>query len=417
MKAARRIARNLALIGLLAVPIGFAAQSAAEPASTPAMQSATSSAVSAVATDSDPAPAPAPRILGSPPARRAQGYARPPARYGFLGFRQGRLSPYGSVSQRGRAMPSQVIGEQVVGPMVIEEIEGELPLISEAACDDCGDVHSGGADCGIAIGLCSAPGPAGCLIPCPTFENTTFRAGVQGFKGPPNQGVDSSFGFHEGVNWGAPLWLLPASGVGMQLGVEAVQSNFSGSQLSTDTRSQVFVTGGLFHRVDCGLQAGVVIDYLYDDWDTRFDALQVRGEISWVYPCNHELGVWFTAAAGDESEADVAVETTDLYAFFYRYRFDDCGGGDFRLFGGASGASDGLLGGDVHVPMTDRLALEAAFTYLIPQESTGVSGSAAEVWNVGIALVWYPRCNSRSTSYYRPLISVANNGSMLIDQD
>jgi hypothetical protein len=217
----------------------------------------------------------------------------------------------------------------------------------------------------------------------------------------------------------------------MQLGAQVTQANLSGSEFTPETRHQTFVTGGLFRRVDCGLQYGLVFDYLSDDWYTNTDLTQLRAEVAWVFPCAHELGFWMTASM-DEDTADATVfdnqipvtgpaswEGTDLYAFFYRHRFSGWEGANGRLFAGFSGESDGFIGSDVQVPLTCDIALQAGFAYLVPEESKGPAstGNEQESWNVGISLVWYPGCaTSSSKSYFTPLFNVADNGSFMVDQ-
>ena len=70
--------------------------------------------------------------------------------------------------------------------------------------------------------------------------------GIDGFKGPLDQGRNGNFGVHEGFNFGAPLGIFDW---GWQIGAEATESNFSGDNVvdprSAD-RNQFFVTGGIF---------------------------------------------------------------------------------------------------------------------------------------------------------------------------
>jgi hypothetical protein len=292
--------------------------------------------------------------------------------------------------------------------------DGEFPMQVEGMPDCCGGV--GCAQC--------------CLIPCPIipFQGTELFAGVHGFTGPMNRGATGSFGFDEGVNWGIPMPCTCGALAG-QIGMRATQSNFSGAEFTDATRQQVFVTGGLFRRVDWGLQGGVVVDYLSDDWYAKVNLVQVRGELSWVFPCTHELGFWFAASdrtfgatsvfGGDLANEDEIWEPTNLYAFFYRRRFDVLDGAEARFFAGFSGESDGLIGADFRLPLGDRWALNTGFTYLVPEQPAGPNGNgfAEEAWNVGISLVWYPGCRTNcEPNYFRPLFDVAGNGTFLVDR-
>src|SRR5205085_6989047 len=118
----------------------------------------------------------------------------------------------------------------------------------------------------------------------------------------------------------------------------------------------------------------LVFDYLHDEWDYSADLAQLRGELSWLWCGCNEVGFWFTAGVNDSnnliirqpvfssdgssvrfisSHATLAVN--DLYAFFFRRQFA-CGG-QGRLFGGFTGASQGLVGGDAQLPINPSWSL------------------------------------------------------------
>jgi hypothetical protein len=275
-----------------------------------------------------------------------------------------------------------------------------------------------------------ACGAHGCLIPCPSlcWDNLELFGGAQGFTGPVNRGETGSFGFNEGLNWGGPLPCLLGGAVGMQLGARAVHSNLSGAEFTGGERNQVFVTAGGFRRVDWGLQGGVVLDYLHEDWYLDANLLQLRGELSWVYPCQHELGFWFTANTQHDNvvstltvnnqttTSNERLQATDLYAFFYRHRLAG-GGASGRVFAGFTGESDGLLGAETLVPINDCWSLQSGFTYLVPEESSSANGHVEESWNFGLSVVWRPGGGANSGGgYYRPLFDVAHNGNFMVDR-
>lgn len=296
---------------------------------------------------------------------------------------------------------------------------------------NCGGCGQGGG-CGGCGGGCGSAcgGGGGCMLPCPKFtlKNTYIWAGVHGAMNPRTVGAfgseqRSSFGFQEGINWGSFLPCSQRRAFAIQLGVQAVQSNFAGAPSTPESRSQIFLTGGLFRRVDCGLQGGVVVDYLREDWFTEMSLVQVRGEASWVYPAGCQLGVMFAGAAQSDTNpgvlggqtADETWEPIDHYAAFLGKEFA-CGG-EGRLFFGLTGESDGLLGGRAQLPISSHWALQSGFTYLISQDTASTSGAADEVWNVAINLVWYPGGFEPSMSKYnRPLLPVADNGSFLMSR-
>ncbi|MFV1967042.1 MAG: DUF6666 family protein [Pirellulaceae bacterium] len=328
--------------------------------------------------------------------------------------------------------PAVAFETKVIGPGV-PELAVELGTVQGEVIY--GDVYRGGTD-GVVYGDGTAGGFGGAgylddyTIPCPviSLKNTEVFGGVYGSTGPRNRGQSASFGFEEGFNWGTPL---PGTygAIGAQFGLRATQSSLSGTEFTDTTRNQIFLTTGLFRRVDWGLQGGVVLDYLSEDWYSPIDMMQIRAEASWVFPCRHEFGFWFTANTNTQTKTSVfsgatpsAIETwqaTDLYAFFYRRRYEWHPGAESRIFAGFTGDSDGLIGADARLPVGPNWALQTDFTYLVPSEGTGTSGGGyrEEGWNVAISLVWYPGSQGFGESdYFRPLLNVAGNGTFLMDQ-
>ncbi|MCA9143214.1 MAG: hypothetical protein H6821_13600 [Planctomycetaceae bacterium] len=345
---------------------------------------------------------------------------------GFEADRRQVASPRLASNQRSLITPRQepVIQERVSQPQYTEtQILGDELIQGDVIYE--GDIiyegTSKGSDC------CGGGGCFQCCLPCPQicFDNFEVFAGVQGFTGPVNRGQTGSFGFHEGFNWGAPV---PCFGqLGAQLGLQTTQSNLSGAEFTDETRHQLFATGGLFRRVDWGLQGGIVYDYMSDDWYANTKLAQLRGEMSWVFPCLHELGFWFASSVRSQTAQSTFsngtpaltedFESTNLYAFFYRHHFEALEGAQARLYAGWTGDSDGLIGADLHLPLSCDWALEGGFTYLIPEQATGAvgRGHAEESWNIGMSLVWYPGARSAyGNDYYRPLFNVAGNGSFLV---
>ena len=282
----------------------------------------------------------------------------------------------------------------------------------------------GGIGCG-KLGICTD----GCLIPCPRidWQKWEFFTGVSGFTGPANRGGHGSFGFNEGFNWTSSLDRIGWGYLTAQAGFRAVQSGLSGTDFTEEDRKQTFVTLGLFRRADWGLQGGAVVDYMHDDWYYDMDLLQVRAELSWMYPSGHEFGFWMaTDADHARTTSRVGVpfptttteewRSTDLYAFFFRHTSCDTGAVG-RIFGGFTGSKDGLIGADLTVPFATQWALDAEFTYLIPEEGSGPEGSSEEGWNVGLYLVYYPGCKTAyDKNYNKPLFDTGGNGNFFVDR-
>jgi hypothetical protein len=382
-------------------------------------------------------PTPAVRPAGGATARVASRSSVQPASASRTFRTQQEADAYIAAEERALRARSASMQESVETLPLVDDgmthVEGEIFANSHHGPGGGCDGNCGG-DCGTqGCGGCGSCGQC-CLIPCPrlSFDNFEFFAGTQGFTGPLNAGEVGSFGFHEGLNWANSLPCLPNQPLAAHLGFRATQSNFAGSALSDQDRRQFFVTGGLFRRVDWGLQGGAVLDFLHDEWYyDAIDLTQVRGELSWVFPCQDELGFWFTHGVNNTTgQTDTAAtnqslfvnpaqgwQPTDIYAAFYRRKLQDCGA-EGRMFGGFTDNSDGIIGADINLPISDSFALRSGFTYLIPTEGHSTGGYAQESWNVGISLVWYPGCRtSRSQDYARPLFNVADNGSFLVDRD
>jgi hypothetical protein len=377
---------------------------------------------------------PTPAILNSdesvvsPPRvmRRPSGPARPSAAW---------QRTYFTDASRGESLPS-VTGTPITpdqlpvpGEMYYDEQGGAvLPpdgsYDGQPFCDPCGP---GALSRWGGWGACAWI-PVCIFIPRPPLDGLELFGGVQGFTGPANRGASGSFGFHEGFNWGLPIGGL----VSFQWGTNWTQNNFDGSFATPDERNQIFFTAGLYRRVDWGLQGGLVVDYLHDEWDYSADLTQLRGELSWLWCGCNELGFWFTAGVNDSSGLSLRlpavdgggtvrfVDTTatlavnDLYAFFFRRQFA-CGG-EGRLFAGFTGHAQGLVGGDAVLPLNDRWSLRSNFIYAGPGGDDNATDPAftREAWNVGISLVWTPCPRSAAgQNYNRPLFPVADNGSFL----
>lgn len=343
------------------------------------------------------------------------------------------LFPKSSYVPRHQRTPAHFTGTTIVGEgvpteeIIVSEPDIQLSLAAPGYGDPgCGGGGCGGdtcGDCGDCGSLCI---PMCCLpVPCISFRHLSFEAGVLGFRGPMNgtlnsAGMDGSFGFHYGLNWGLPAPLLSQYGVGLQLGAGVNHSNMSGSFTpNLDRRNQAFATFGAFRRVEWGLQGGVVMDYYREDWYLRTDMWQFRAELSWIHPCNHEFGVLIAGNLQNDTDELTRTpwRTTDYYTLFYRKRFDPCGGAEGRIMAGGTGESDGLLGLDLHLPLNDCWALETGATYLIPTEGRTVAGVINESWNVAFTFVWYPNGRARvaKRTCFEPLFGVANPGNLMVD--
>ena len=262
-----------------------------------------------------------------------------------------------------------------------------------------------------------------------------FFAGVNSFTGPANHASDGaplrggsgSFGFYQGFNEGRSLNRFLGLDLSSQFGVRATQSSLSGAEFTDDSRNQVFVTGGLFRRVDFGLQYGFVVDYMYDDWWYRNNLVQMRGEISWNDNCGREFGYQFMGSSDDSTSTTTLIgannaivtgtatfEPTNQHRLFLRG--NTVRGATYMAFAGGTDQGDGLLGGLLTSSFRNRFAVQGGVTYLIPNESNRAGGFANESWNISMGIVFRPGGRNGAGRYCRPMFDVADNGTFLVDR-
>ncbi|NBX31031.1 hypothetical protein EBR04_11425, partial [bacterium] len=239
------------------------------------------------------------------------------------------------------------------------------------------------------------------------YRDFTASAGVTSFTNPTDLGINGNYGVNEYLNWAMPFW--NAFGIGWQVGARGVQANFQPTTLTVDgtpftkgSRDQVFVTTGFFTRAfeGRGLQGGAVYDYLSDGWFADINVAQIRSELSYVWGY-HEIGYWGAQNVTEQlglftprRQTRLTGTTVDLYTAFYRLHFGDAN--EWRVWGGASGNGDGIVGSSMRAPMSRSLALEGTFTYLIPKQTEQATideiGTSATfgpaAWNVSVNLVY-----------------------------
>ncbi len=295
-------------------------------------------------------------------------------------------------------------------------------------CDDCGgsDLCLGGS-CGMAcdrggcppglIGECWLAGLGGLLY------RADYFTGAQSWDSPvfdnsQNSDYNGGSGFYAGTNLGLPLCRLTCGLVSGQVGVRATLSEISGSP----NISQIFATGGFYRRVDYGLQFGAVVDYLQEDVLFNAQVMQVRGDIGWVYDGGNTLGFRFAKGIQDEQVPDIVpgagaaqfrLQTLDNYRVYYR---TSCvAGGYSDLYLGWTDDSHILGGIDVDMPITERVALQAGTTYALPTANANLlGGNANDAWNLYVGFVFRPQGRCWYQSYDRPILPVADNGSMIL---
>ena len=162
---------------------------------------------------------------------------------------------------------------------------------------------------------------------------------------------------------------------------------------------------------------------MHDDWVYKTDLLQLRGELSFLFSPCHDFGFRFTDSQqtddttarirGRDTPIAVRLSGLNTYRFFYRARFGHNAAGQAELQAGFSEDSSAVLGASLRTPLQNQLGLDVSATYLLPPSQADMPYTQ-EGWNLNLALVWSPgRVFGSDRDYYRPLLSVGDNGNFL----
>ncbi len=258
-----------------------------------------------------------------------------------------------------------------------------------------------------------------------------YFVGAQGFQEPMYlmpQGTagdlglerDNNFGFYGGANFGIPMCKLTCGLFNGQWGVRSVQSNFGGGSRTGDHRDQTFMTAGLFRRVDYGFQGGVVADILWDNWFVDSNFVQLRSDLSYLWAGGTSFGFRYHVNMTDDTSTvsgiNLVTYSEDSYRFYLRHEAQTGGFGE--IFAGWSDSRQTVFGIDLDVPVTERLAAQAGFTYYgddtLPQNVSNPGGYQFEGWNVYAGFAFRPMGRCYYRGYDRPFFNVADNGSMMV---
>ena len=157
-------------------------------------------------------------------------------------------------------------------------------------------------------------------------------------------------------------------------------------------------------------------DFLQDNYYETSNLQQIRSETGWVIDNVYEIGYYGAYGVGTDRVIDGKLDPTDMFVLFARRNFEN--GGNGRIWGGATGNGDGLLGADVWVPLGKGFAIENRINYLIPKEGRGDTAQPRESWGLVIQLVWYPGQNARCQQQnpYRAMFNVADNSLFMVDR-
>lgn len=337
-------------------------------------------------------------------------------------------------------MGSPVMGQSIVTQTIEGPIDGGMvygnEVITDGSCDSCGDPSGYFTDDCCGRGGCPDDmpcwqGPIGQTLRR-ALRTGSYFFGATAFRHPAYTSPigtdlehDCNFGAYAGFNLGIPLCRLFCGRVSGQFGMRSVQSNFGGTSFTDSSRDQLFVTAGIYRRVDYGLQAGVVVDYLAEEFFTQSDVAQLRGEVSWAYPNGGALGFRFTSSQQEDSSAgvfngttftDFASTTDNHYRLFLR-KIINAGGWE-EIFAGWTENDHFAVGADFDIPVSQYMAMQAGAVYYLsdleaPNSNLG-NTRIDDAFNIYVGFAFRPQGMAYYRSYDRPLLPVADNGTMLI---
>ena len=364
-------------------------------------------------------------------------------------FANGTIIEGGSPIVQGTIIENQYPGQVIGGPIgssvvsngvvmdhsyggeIVSESYGGSAGCSDGSCGSVGESYFADDCCG--RGGCPPGGPCYLNQFGKVFKNAEYFGGFNAFRtnlfnAPDGSGLadDNSHGLYAGLNMGIPLCRLTCGFLSGQFGVRTVNTNFNGARFTDDDRNQVFITAGLFRRVDYGLQYGAVVDYLREEWFANADLIQIRSEVSYVWQNGTSFGFRFARNAQDDPTSgdfnnvpftNNVVSTNEWFRFFARHEM--ASGGYGEVFGGYSETDQGIVGLDLDFPITNRIAFQSNFVYYIADEDVPanqgfIGGDPSDAFNVSVGFALRPGGRKYYRNYERPLFDVADNGTLTI---
>ncbi len=277
---------------------------------------------------------------------------------------------------------------------------------------------------------------------CPNFGILGF-AGFDAFKGVSDGSYPSNFGALAGLNAAMPIPGLRDYGLDWQLGMSYGVYDFDGRNdnqaLSpAHSQQQIFLTTGFFHKAqeDRRVSFGLVYDWMINDewgvYGTHPTIGQWRGQIEYALSGCNAVGLWgsvrdLPARQRLRNQGLVTTRAISQVNLFWHHKF--CSGADSWLWvgfpenerlSGQGSLGTWMIGANVQVPLSERLALYGNGSYFRPSNAAGPAASVESGYDVGMGIVWYFGRNAVSHAINgkcnMPYMPVANNSNFLVDQ-
>ena len=194
----------------------------------------------------------------------------------------------------------------------------------------------------------------------------------------------------------------------------------------TSSRTQTFVTGGIFHRAGGKLNWGVAYDLLMQHYYDDFRLGQWRGEVGYAVAKSDEVGIWATKAAQGDSglmgSTAVHLDPITQVNGFARHTWNN--NATTSVWVGRANAHHNVVwvfednsqvdhvlvyGAELAIPLSDRFAITGAANFLTP--------TATGTVDAYLGFTFFPgRSALRSIrSAFAPFTTVANNPTFAVD--
>lgn len=306
----------------------------------------------------------------------------------------------------------------------------------QAPCTSCGPTSCCGEE---SCGECGACGPCLGCDECPPYGIVGIF-GFDSFKGVSDSSYSSNFGAVTGLNAAVPVPGLRDYGIGWQLGMTYGVYDFDGrinSVNDAQSQQQTFLTTGFYRKAsgDQQLSFGLVYDWMFNNnWGALTNAQtmgQWRSQFEWAFSGSNAVGVYGCVRDRSSVQLHNGFPVTDRPVsqvnLFWHHKFESAADSYLwvglpqrdRLNGDGS-LGDWIIGANIQVPLTQRLALYGNAQYMHPSAAAGAYASMEADWNIGAGIVWYFGGNAVSHSIngkcWLPYMPVANNSTFLVDE-
>ncbi|MBL8851839.1 MAG: hypothetical protein JNG89_19355 [Planctomycetaceae bacterium] len=260
------------------------------------------------------------------------------------------------------------------------------------------------------------------------LDTLELFAGLEGSKQPQDFGVNAHFGARIHANCGVPI--SRELGLGLQIGtsLNATDHAVRVTQAvdGASSRNQNFSTVGIFQRTSSGWVWAIVHDMLYQDDYDRVFLSQWRARAGFQIGDFDQLGVYGMAPQQDDTAqwgpTNVRLRPLTQGSVYWRHTFEygaqvtgwigaaeSHGQANIALGNDNPTGPRVVFGSDVHLPLSDHLAIFGEANFVTP--------AATGTVDAYLGFAYYPGGNARlwRNRAFSPVLPVANNTSFTTD--